>query len=412
MAVDMAIVERARVRERSSSPGLESDGTVTLTDGSSFDMSDVKADGEYLDADKISKYKDAARVADKALAAASEACIVGQPLHVICAAGDAVVAAELAKMYTKGQVEKGPAFPTCVSRNNLVQNMSPGPDADDAVADGDLLKLCLGVQVDGMTVMAGTTVSVGDAVADENLNAMLAARDAAVVVNGMLKPGVKSAQLVEAIECVAKKYSCSVVSGVACRNMKRFIPDGNKEFLIRGPGPDVLTYNGPRPAEAAADEFEIADSEVYDINIAMSTGDGKVQAADKKTCVFKRNLGVKYMLRAKSARAVFVEINAKYPTMPFAVRQLATPKARLGLFECVSREVMVPYPVTVEKTNSMVASYRFTAIVRSGKTTCLAKHAMHIRPPSTGVHPAPAELFAGTPYEQLLKHTVPKDFKW
>jgi len=301
--------------------------------------------------------------------------------------------------------------------------MSPGPDADDAVADGDLLKLCLGVQVDGMTVMAGTTVSVGDAVADENLNAMLAARDAAVVVNGMLKPGVKSAQLVEAIECVAKKYSCSVVSGVACRNMKRFIPDGNKEFLIRGPGPDVLTYNGPRPAEAAADEFEIADSEVYDINIAMSTGDGKVQAADvslpqacgnllvcslpsgwappclhsrsvppspkahtqgrvrglricprpcphaarvrgprplsravceacivrasfpdgggfvclpaqqKKTCVFKRNLGVKYMLRAKSARAVFVEINAKYPTMPFAVRQLATPKARLGLFE-------------------------------------------------------------------------------
>ena len=28
MAVDMAIVERARVRERSSSPGLESDGTV------------------------------------------------------------------------------------------------------------------------------------------------------------------------------------------------------------------------------------------------------------------------------------------------------------------------------------------------------------------------------------------------
>jgi methionine aminopeptidase len=63
----------------------------------------------------------------------------------------------------------------------------------------------LKVQVDGMIAMVGTSVVVGgaDAASEDANRALQAARDAAVVVNSMLKPGTKSSDIVAAISAVA-----------------------------------------------------------------------------------------------------------------------------------------------------------------------------------------------------------------
>ena len=67
--------------------------------------------------------------------------MAGTPLHQICIIGDSIVNEELAKVYTRGQVEKGPAFPTCVSPNNIVAYCSPGPEDSVTAATGDVLKM-------------------------------------------------------------------------------------------------------------------------------------------------------------------------------------------------------------------------------------------------------------------------------
>ena len=129
----------------------------------------------------------------------------GAPLHQICTASDTVIAAELAKVYKGGQIEKGFALPTCVSPNNIVAFHSPGAEDGTAAATGDVLKICCGVQVDGMIATIGTSVVVGGAAAAsaDASRALQAARDAAVVVNSLLKPGTKSAEIVSAISAVA-----------------------------------------------------------------------------------------------------------------------------------------------------------------------------------------------------------------
>lgn len=67
--------------------------------------------------------------------------MAGTALHQICIIGDSIVNEELAKVYTRGQVEKGPAFPTCVSPNNIVAYCSPGPEDSVTAATGDVLKM-------------------------------------------------------------------------------------------------------------------------------------------------------------------------------------------------------------------------------------------------------------------------------
>ena len=61
-------------------------------------------------------------------------------------------------MYNKAGVEKGIAFPTCISVNNLVGHVSPLGDATDALKLGDLVKVDLAVHIDGYIASAAQSV--------------------------------------------------------------------------------------------------------------------------------------------------------------------------------------------------------------------------------------------------------------
>ena len=63
-------------------------------------------------------------------------------------------------MYNKGKLEKGVAFPTCVSTNNLAGHVSPLADATDVLAVGDLVKVDLAVHIDGYIAAAAQSAVV------------------------------------------------------------------------------------------------------------------------------------------------------------------------------------------------------------------------------------------------------------
>lgn len=46
-------------------------------------------------------------------------------------------------------MEKGIAFPTCISVNNVVGHYSPLKSEDAVLQKGDLAKIALGVHIDG-----------------------------------------------------------------------------------------------------------------------------------------------------------------------------------------------------------------------------------------------------------------------
>jgi len=84
------------------------------------------------------------------------------------------------KVYTKQkQMEKGLAFPTCVSPNHLVGHVSPLASEDLTLAAGDLVKIDLGVHIDGFIAQVAHTIVCGQKEADgKKADVVLAAHNA------------------------------------------------------------------------------------------------------------------------------------------------------------------------------------------------------------------------------------------
>lgn len=82
-------------------------------------------------------------------------------------------------------MEKGIAFPTCISINEVCGHYSPlVSDAEDkekdeaTLKDGDILKIDLGVHIDGYIALLGHTHICGSSpVTGRNADAVLAAYD-------------------------------------------------------------------------------------------------------------------------------------------------------------------------------------------------------------------------------------------
>ena len=78
--------------------------------------------------------------------------------------------------------------------------------------------------------------------------------------------------------------------------------------------------------------------------------------------VYKRIAGEGYKLKLNASRKAFGEIIKKYPSLPFALRNLVN-NARMGLPECVNHDLLQPYPVLYEKPNALVAQFKATVLL-------------------------------------------------
>lgn len=215
------------------------------------------------------------------------------------------------------------------------------------------------MHIDGYVATVAHTHIVGakEPVTGPAGDLLAAAHTAGEVLLRVIRPGNKTSDLGTKLEEVAEAYGVKVVEGVLSHQMKRFVIDGNKV---------VLNRTSP---EYRADEAEFEVNEVYAIDVVLSTGEGKPRQLDERhTQVYKRALDRNYNLKMKASRAVFSEINKRFPTMPFAARALVQEgegdaKCRLGLVECLGHELLHPYPVLWEKPGDLVAHFKFTVLL-------------------------------------------------
>lgn len=277
----------------------------------------------------------------------------GAKVADLCALGDRLITEGAAPVFKGKAIEKGIAVPTCVSVNNCVGHCSPPADSKLALADGDLVKIDLGAHIDGFIAQAAHSVVVGAAAATGRAGDAVAAASAAYeAACRLVRAGRSSAEVGPVLTRIVEAYDCHLVEGVVSHEMKRFIIDGARAVL-------------PRPAaDQRAEQFETEVGDVYAIDVAVSTGEGKARVLDEKeTTVFKRALDVQYQLRIKASREVFREVNRRFPTMLFSSRGLETAHARYGLVECVAHGLLQPYPVLYERPGALVAQFKGTVLL-------------------------------------------------
>jgi methionine aminopeptidase len=82
--------------------------------------------------DVCTKYQEAAKIVNLALQGLVSQCVPGGTILDICEFGQTIITTQSAKLYTKkvnGQVvDRGVAFPVCISVNDIVCNHSPLPN--------------------------------------------------------------------------------------------------------------------------------------------------------------------------------------------------------------------------------------------------------------------------------------------
>jgi hypothetical protein len=82
-----------------------------------------------INSDVCTKYQEAAKIVNLALEGLVQQCLPGAKVLDLCEFGHTVISTAAQKLYTKkvhGQtVERGVAFPVCISVNNCVCNYSP-----------------------------------------------------------------------------------------------------------------------------------------------------------------------------------------------------------------------------------------------------------------------------------------------
>lgn len=79
-----------------------------------------------------------------------------------------------------------------------------------------------------------------------------------------------------------------------------------------------------------------------------------------------------YNLKLKQSRQFYNDVLNRFPSFCFSLNSFEDEiTAKLGIKECLQHELLIPYPVLVEKAGTFVAQFKFTVMITKGKTTAL-----------------------------------------
>eukprot|EP00177_Eucheuma_denticulatum_P003739 GFKZ01006769.1.p1 GENE.GFKZ01006769.1~~GFKZ01006769.1.p1 ORF type:complete len:462 (+),score=81.10 GFKZ01006769.1:206-1387(+) len=332
--------------------------------------------------DVLEKYKAAGAIADQAMDVLRKAAFSGMSVRKMCQLGDAVIEKAAAAVYSKAKtdtgekLEKGVAFPTCVCVNNCAAHFCPietDPEAGVELTSGDVITVQVGAHIDGYSALTSQTLVVRASKEDDNVvplegkkaDAVMAAYTAAEAVLRLMRPGKTNEEVSDVIGRVAEIYGVQALEGVLSHQMKRYVIDGSKVIVNK------------QTLECRADRKEFEPYEVFNLDVVMSTGDGKAIERDTRETIYKRQVDVDYKLKMKTSRQVFSEINKSYPTMPFTLRALSDPKrSRMAMTEMLKHQLVTSYPVLYEKDDAIVARCSLTVLITPNQTMTVSKSQM------------------------------------
>lgn len=308
----------------------------------------------------VTKYKMAGDMANQVLKEVASQCKAGTSARSLCILGDKLITERTGNVFKKEkEMAKGIGFPTCVSLNNIICNFSPLlSEPDMTLGDGDLVKIELGVHIDGFIACVAHSLVVGatkeNKITGRKADVLLAAYYAAEIALRLVREGQNNTQFVEVMQKVAKEFDCRFVeSYLNVNQLQQNIIEGEKLTMLA-------------PTEAQKKDHKEATferHEVYSVDILMSTGEGKSREHETRTTVYKRT-DLQYALKMKASRMFYSEVCNKFTMMPFTLRAIEDEKkARLGVTECSAHELLTPYPVLYEKDGEFVAQFKFTVLL-------------------------------------------------
>ncbi|PTB43235.1 uncharacterized protein TrAFT101_001783 [Trichoderma asperellum] len=335
--------------------------------------------------DTLTKYKTAAQISEKVLAAVSELCVPGAKIVDVCQQGDKLLEEELAKVYRGKKIVKGFSHPTTVSPSSYVTPYTPlttdESEASIEIKEGEAIKIQLGAQIDGFgsivcnTVLATSKEKAAEPVTGRDADLILATHYAnELLLRLMIPPGLLAqgtdeekakaasqkaptqSKISSLLEKVCEAYDCKLVESTTSWLFARNEIEGSKKIVVA-------------PAEGTKGDGVPEVGEVWGVETGVSLGSGKVKTLDHRATLHRRTTQT-YQLKRPTSRKILSEVQKKFGTFPFSLRQLDDERdAKSGVVECVRNNVFRQYEMVGDKDNSPVARLLTTfAITKNGIT--------------------------------------------
>jgi len=208
-------------------------------------------------------------------------CVPDADVSTVCGTIDEYIFEELTKVFSNKKskkLERGIAFPCCLSVNEVAGHYSPCPDDSTKLNNGDLVKIELGAHIDGYAANAAHTIVIGGKSAGKQADVVLAAYNAFRAATRALKVGGLNQDITAKILAVCEEYDVQPLQGVLSHRMKKHLIDGN-ECIINKETP-----------EQRVEDWEFAPGDIFALDVYVSTGEGMAKDVDLRTTVFKREM--------------------------------------------------------------------------------------------------------------------------
>ncbi len=234
----------------------------------------------------------------------------------------------------------GLAFPLNLSFNEDAAHDTASADEQRVFLEGDVVKLDLGVHLEGYIADTAVTIDLGD-------NALLIEASKAALTKAIeiVRPGVTSGDLGRAIQHEIQVRGYHPVSNLTGHGLARY-------SIHTPPSIPNISFHGGVVLE---------EGMVFAIEPFASTGSGRV--SEKNRIEIFQQTAVK-PVRLPSARKLLESVRNRHG-MPFARRWITDGKKDIALASLISQGIVRSYPVLSDVPGSLVSQHEHTVIVTS-----------------------------------------------
>ncbi len=238
-------------------------------------------------------------------------------------------------------------FPVNISVNEIAAHYSSPPDDEKVIQEGDIVKVDLGVAIEGCVADGAFTVSFNTDPRTENL--IMAVQTAVLKGLSLVKPGVHTNELGKETSKIIEGFGYNPIKDLSGHKIEPWQVHAAKEI------PNVPMPTGPK--------FE--EGEIFALECFASTGTGQIHRSSQ-CYIYEYDVGSdRVPIRGKITRKVLGWLGKTKKTLPFSLRELIK-EYRTGKFairELTNAGKLIQHNVLSEKKGEYVAQWEHTFLV-------------------------------------------------
>jgi methionyl aminopeptidase len=315
---------------------------------------------------QINDYKKAGQIANKVYNILKQKIISKENLDIY----------ELTKLgndLIEKETNQSPGFPVCISLNNCVGYYFYEKENDNIIKQQDLVKIELGVNINGSIVVYGNSFYLND---DESDNVkyikLLDKLESKIIKNLNIDSTNDDIKIL--VESYCTKYDCFPVENTfSYQHLDENLYKEDSKYIVFN---HQKYYDEDDNLIIKPDFcFNIDENDVYTINLTIipNNSDDKDHIYIEKhdAHIYKYN-EYYHNLKLQSSRQFYKKIKNKYGNNPFPIIDFKKDvRSRIGIKESLDNGILDSYPILYNKNNIPVFFKKFTVIVRKNETIIL-----------------------------------------